>query len=82
MIYAIPVVGWLIGLFFTIWLAVPFWFLWTVLGFGEAYFYWLPLPYRSIGFWDCVGLAIVISILKAVLLPHWGSSSTSESKGK
>lgn len=80
MINAIPVIGWVLSLFFSISLAIPFWLLWTVFGLGDTYAYWLPPIYQHPGFWACVGLFIVISILKSVLLPHFSNSSSSESK--
>lgn len=77
MIYSIPVIGWLIGVFFHTCLAIPFYLLWN--SFAPVYFYWLPEVYQDIAFWDCVGLFIIISILKAVLLPDLSASSSSSS---
>lgn len=68
MIYAIPVIGWIIGLIFTISAAIPFWLCWTVAGLGNKYFYFLPEIYKTISFWNCVGLFIIIAILKFVFL--------------
>lgn len=70
MINAIPVIGWALALFFMASLAVPFWFIWTVMGIGATFFYWLPAIYLAPGFWQCVGVFIVIGILKAVLVPR------------
>lgn len=81
MLNAIPIVGWLLSLLFAVSLAVPFWVVWTACGIGETFFYFLPPVYRSIGFWNCVGLFMAISILKAVLVPKLASVS-SESKVK
>ena len=67
MINVIPLIGWALSLAFSISLAIPFWFIWTVCHIGEKYFYFLPNTYQSIGFWNCVGLFIVISILKGIL---------------
>lgn len=69
MINAIPFIGWSLSLFFSISLALPFWFVWTVCGIGETYAYWLPSVYRSPGFWACVGIFMVVSIIKAVFVP-------------
>jgi hypothetical protein len=81
MINAIPVVGWLISAFFAVSLAVPFWFIWTVCGIGETFAYWLPPVYLNPGFWQCVGVFIVVSILKLVFIPRIASvSSSSEAK--
>jgi len=67
MLNAIPVIGWLMSLFFSISVAIPFYFLWNA--FGETYFYFVPKVYQHLPFWDCVGLFILMSILKAVLVP-------------
>lgn len=81
MINAIPLVGWLISLFFSVSLAVPFYIVWTGFGIGETFFYFLPPVYRSIGFWNCVGLFMAVSIIKHVFIPRLVSVSTSsESK--
>ena len=83
MINAIPGIGWLLSFFFSVSLAVPFWITWTVCGIGDTYFYFLPTVYHAPGFWSCVGLAMVASILKAVLIPKFASvSNSSESKTK
>ena len=81
MLNALPFVGWFLSLFFSISLAVPFWIVWTACGIGETYFYWLPDVYKAPGFWACVGLFMVISILKAVLVPRLVSVSN-EAKTK
>jgi hypothetical protein len=81
MLNAIPFLGWFLSLFFSVSLAVPFWITWTVCGIGEDYFYFLPTVYQKIGFWACVGLFMVLSILKAVLIPRLASvSNTNETK--
>ena len=77
MIYALPIVGWIIGLFFDISLAIPFWFVWTHEGIGKTYFYFLPDVYTNIGFWSCVGLFIVVPIIKLILLPSFAPISSS-----
>lgn len=78
MIYAIPVVGWLVGLFFHTMLAIPFYFLWN--GLAPTYFYWLPSVYQQLSFLSIIGLFVLLSILKAVLLPSFGSSVTNQTK--
>jgi hypothetical protein len=81
MMNIIPVVGWFLSAFFAISLAVPFWFIWTVCGIGETFAYWLPPVYLNPGFWQCVGVFIVVSILKLVFVPRIASvSSSSEAK--
>lgn len=71
MIYSIPIVGWLVGLFFHTCLAIPFWLLWGYV--GPRFFYWLPPAYLDVGFWETVALFVVVSILKFVFLPRFGS---------
>ena len=73
MLNAIPFVGWGMSLFFSISLAVPFWFVWTVCGIGETYFYFLPAVWRTPGFWACVGIFMVVSIIKVVFVPKFAS---------
>lgn len=81
MLNAIPFIGWILSFVFSASLAIPFYFIWTVCGIGETYFYFLPEVYRHIGFWSCIGLFMVISILKVVLIPKIANiSSTSEAK--
>lgn len=69
MINALPIFGWLLSLFVQTSMAVPFWFCWTVCGLGQIYFYWLPTVYHNMPFWHCVGVFMILSILKAVLIP-------------
>lgn len=69
MIYSLPVFGWIIGLFFHVALAVPFWIAWNAL--APKFFYWLPPVFLSIGFWEIVGLFVIVSILKSLLLPRF-----------
>jgi len=67
---AIPVIGWTLSLLFNTSVAVPFWIIWTACRIGEKYFYFVPETYRVIPFWNCVGLFMVIGILKSVLIPQ------------
>lgn len=71
MINAIPILGWFISLTVSISLAIPFWIAWTACNIGEKYFYFLPPVYHKIDFWSCVGLFVVLSILKSVLTPRF-----------
>lgn len=80
MINAIPVIGWALALFFTASLAVPFWFIWTVMGIGVTFAYWLPAVYLAPGFWQCVGVFIVVGILKAVFVPRFTVQAASNDK--
>lgn len=53
------------------------WFTWTYCGLGAKYFYFLPTLYHNIGFWAWIGLAIMLSTLKGILLPSASSSASS-----
>lgn len=77
MLNAIPVFGWLISAVVSISLSVPFYFLWN--GLAPTYFYWLPKVYLNLPFWNCVGLFMLVSILKT-LFPTLVSSSSSSDK--
>ena len=62
----------IIGAFF---LAIPFYFLWNY--FAPIYLPNLPEVYSSIPFWHCLGIFVLIGIVKTLLLPHphfvgWG----------
>ena len=69
MINMIPGVGWLLDFVSKVSLAVPFWFIWTLCGIGDRFFYWLPPVYLRPGFWDCVGIFIVVPILHWLVVP-------------
>lgn len=82
MLNAIPFFGWSLSLFFNISLAIPFWFVWTVCGIGDTYFYFLPTVWRTPGFWACVGIFISVSIIKAVFVPKLMSVDNSAKTGE
>ena len=67
MINKLPFIGWIISVLLNISMVVPFWVCWTHYGLGVKYFYFLPPVFQVIGFWACVGLFTVISILKGLL---------------
>jgi len=69
MLNSLPIIGWLISFIATTSLSLAFWVCWSVGGIGTKYFYFLPDTYQDISFWNCVGLFIVISILKGTLIP-------------
>ncbi|HEY4506768.1 MAG TPA: hypothetical protein VJH71_01205 [Candidatus Paceibacterota bacterium] len=69
MLNVIPVVGWILDIFFKASLAVPFWFIWTVCGFGKRYFYFVPPVYQDLPFFHCLGLFIVIPIIYIIVVP-------------
>jgi hypothetical protein len=82
MINSLPFVGWFLSFFFNVSLAIPFWLCWTVFSIGTRYFWWAPVPYQSISFWNCVGLFVCISILKGVLVPSFASVTQTNNKGR
>jgi len=61
----IPVLGWILDFVFKASLSVPFWVLWTKAGLGGKYFYFLPEVYLDPGFWNVVGVFILLGILKS-----------------
>jgi len=66
---SIPIVGWLLSTIFSVSTAVPFWLVWTKGGIGQKYFYFLPEVYHNVSFWSCVGIFIVVGIIKEVFTP-------------
>ena len=66
MINKIPVIGWILSSIASVSLAVPFYICWTACEVGKTYFYFVPEVYQSISFWNCVGLFIVLGVLKGV----------------
>jgi len=64
MINKLPFIGWFLSFAANVSLSIPFWLCWTVFGIGQTYFDFIPLKYQSIPFWNCVGLFMVIGILK------------------
>lgn len=75
-INAIPFFGWAVDFIAKASLSVPFWFIWNRL--APIYFYWLPAVYQHIPFWHCVGLFIVIPIVRGALTPQIASVSVSK----
>lgn len=67
MINAIPILGWLISIFISFSLSVPFYLAYNHV--APKYFAFLPEAYHFIPFWDCFCLFIVFSILRGVLFP-------------
>jgi hypothetical protein len=64
---SVPVIGWFLGLLLAAAVSIPFYFLWNAL--APTYFYFLPEVYKHIPFGDCVGLFIIVPILKETLNP-------------
>lgn len=65
--WKLPVIGWFLSGIAAMSLSIPFWFFWTSCGIGSTYFYFLPSVYRSIPFWNCVGLFISINIIGSLI---------------
>lgn len=81
MIYAVPVVGWIIGIVLHTCLAVPFYLAWNYV--APIYFVrWIPVEFIQLPFWDIVALFITISIVKLVLLPKTRNYTNVETKDK
>lgn len=59
----------------------PFWLCWTHFEIGQRYFPFLPIVYRQISFWHCVGIFTVLDILKS-LVPTLVSITRFENKEK
>ena len=74
MIYLIPVLGWAIGLMFSIFIAIPFFILWNWL--APTYLYWLPEAFHHLPYWHCVGLFMLASMIRFALYPRLISSNT------
>ncbi len=80
MINKLPIIGWALSFCASVSLSVMFWLCWTYCGLGAKYFYQLPERYQSIPFWNCVGLFIILSILKGMFPVLVSSSSSSKSE--
>jgi len=80
LINKLPFIGWFLSFIANVSLSVPFWLFWTHWGLGRTYFYQLPSVYFYIPFWDCVGLFLVLGILRG-LLPTIVSIHQSNSGG-
>jgi len=65
-INCVPFLGWLLSFIANASLAVPFWFCWTYLELGRIYFYFVPVVFQSIPFWNCVGLFMILGILRHI----------------
>jgi len=82
MINAVPFVGWAMSFGFSVSLAIPFWICWTLCGIGARYFYFAPAVYQCIPFWHCVGLFIVMSILRGLFPVLVSVSQTNKQKNE
>ena len=64
MINKLPFIGWFLSFIANTSLSIPFWYIWSSQGLGEKYFYFVPEIYYYLPFWNCVGLFMLIGILK------------------
>ena len=78
MINKLPFIGWFFSSMAAVSLSIPLWICWTWGGIGRKYFYFVPEVFQSISFWNCVGLFIIIAILKGTLIPKLFSVSNSQ----
>ena len=75
MINKLPLIGWFFSIAASISLSVPFYFIWNAL--APTYFYWLPKVYLAIPFWHCVGLFVILPVIKHTLTPTFAKVSQS-----
>ena len=75
MINKLPIIGWILSFAASVSLSIPFWICWTACDLGRLYFDFLPEKYQAIPFWHCVGLFIVIGIIKGTFVPSLASVS-------
>ncbi len=78
MINKIPVLGWILSFLASVSLSIPFYFIWNAL--APVYLYQLPDVYLHIPFWHCVGLFIVIPIVKTTFTPSFVAISQHNSQ--
>jgi hypothetical protein len=69
MLSIVPIKCWVISIVVNAFFAIPFWFCWTYCGIGVKYLNFLPLSLQAISLGACVGLSVIISILKSVATP-------------
>lgn len=79
MINKIPFLGWILSFIAPASLSVPFYFIWSSL--APIYFADIvPVKFLNIPFWHCVGLFIVIPIVRDLFTPRFVNVSNSCSK--
>ena len=67
LLMAIPVIGWFLGIMISLFISIPFYFLWNWL--APIYFYFLPQVYKELPFFNCIGLFILIPIVIKTISP-------------
>jgi hypothetical protein len=76
----IPIIGWILSTVGAVSLAIPFWICWSVCNVGKTYFYFIPEVFQDIPFWNCVGLFIVIAIIKGTFTPKLFNVSNTQTQ--
>ncbi len=66
----LPFGGWVVYFIYKVSLALPFWLIWSVMGIGAKFFPFLPPVYLAPGFWETVGVFIVIPIVYSIFIPR------------
>ena len=78
MLNNIPVLGWLLDFIFKASLSLPFWLIWSVCGIGKKFFPFLPEVYLNAGFWETVGVFIVIPNASSIFVPKFVAVSNKQ----
>lgn len=63
----VPVLGWAVSAVLAFLIAIPVHFLWHWL--GPIYFPFVPTLYLGIGFWDTVGMLVLVGFAKLIIFP-------------
>lgn len=77
----IPFIGWLLDFVLKVSLALPFWLIWSVMGIGKKFFWFLPPVYLHPGFWETVGVFVVVPIAYSIFIPKIVSVHNSQEVG-
>ena len=78
MLCYIPIIGYFLSFILAFCISVPFYFLWNWL--APTYFYFVPPVYQNIPFWSCVGLWMLLSILKCIFKPSININNSNTNK--
>lgn len=78
MLNNIPIIGWLLDFVFKASLSLPFWLIWSVSGIGKKFFPFLPEVYLNAGFWETVGVFIVVPIVYSIFVPKFVKVSNTQ----
>lgn len=78
MLNMIPGFGWLLDFILKASLSLPFWIIWSVCGIGKKFFPFLPEVYLNAGFWETVGVFIVVPIAYTIFVPKFVTVSNKQ----